>query len=207
MPVKQLVLLLVFIAGALKSFILPVANLIVPGLLPFIRVPPWVGLDFRLIVPITLFGVVPMMGATYFLLKRQAFRAREGRNWAAWLGLVFAAVTMAAFAVDGLFKALTPWEALYFVSETPFYGVSLGLLMYFYEMEEEKLFLAFLLPMGVIWLLYPLGIMAAMAGVVTPGLPAYEACFWLDPWFWGDQIFNVGWGVYVTWAFLRRLRS
>ena len=199
--------MLVFITGALKSFILPTVNLVVPGLLPFIRVPPWVGLDFRLIIPTTLFGIIPMAGAIYLLLKRQGFRAREERNWVAWLGLLFAAVTIAAFIIDGLIKNLPLWEALYFSSETPFYGASLGLLMYFYKMEEERGFLAFLLPMGLIWLMYPLGILAAMMGAAMPGLPSYEPYFWLDPWFWGDQVFNVGWGVYVTWAFLIRQRS
>ena len=198
---KEVLAFTIFTAGALKSFILPLFAI------PFIRVPPWVGLDQRLFVPIILFGALPLVGIIYILAKGIKFTPRSTHNWKVYLGILFIIATISPILLNPLTK-IVPWpaslfEEIYSLSETPFYAVALGILLIFFKIEDQEKFMLFLAPMGIAWLLYPLGAILNQI-VPIPGFPAYSATWWMDPWFWGDQIFDIGWGIIVALALLRR---
>jgi len=202
-----LLILGIFVTGSLKSFILPTVRLFFPNQLTFIRIPSWIGLDARLF-PVTVFGVIPFVGVLAYLLGGKRFTRRTKFSRLMILGFVFLFAAFLAPVERMFFHPSFSWQAvrteLYNLSETPLWALAFGLALVFYELEREKDLLKYFIPMAFLWVMFLIGFFVMSRAVTAPmGFPTYDPNWYLDAWFWSDQLFDFPWGAFVFWVFLK----
>lgn len=181
----------IWIAGCLKSFILPWLKYhFFSNSWAWLKVPEWMARPGD--TAVLLFGFLTALGFIIFLVRGGRLQERKESGPLTFLGLVILVGGLFALAYDAFQGGLT--ETLYNASETPFWAVSLGLAMAFYKLEEEKSLLAFFVPMGIFYLL-PINI--SLIKHFAPDLVSdallkrttyytFPAAF-KNPWFWSDS--------------------
>jgi hypothetical protein len=201
-----LCLMLLFIIGSLKSFVLPLIRLLWPSTLGFIRIQPWVGLDSRLAVPFATSGILPLIGIGIFVFKGKQLEKREGFSWHVVLGSLLAIcglLTPAYYICQNPSFAAFATE-LFNMSELPFWGLALGLSLALYKLEKASLLLGFFLPMALLWVIYPVTFaLEHLKGLASAGFYAYGQRFWTDVNFYSEQAFRLAFGWFVLWSSIR----
>ena len=202
----ELILILIFVAGILKAYLLPAIALL--SGIEFIWIPGWISTPVIGQIMTISMGVLPLIGIVNFYLHEGKLEKREPRlvHWIyltlMLFGAFFAVGERIFIRIDSLF------QVLWVLSDTLPSGVAFGLLIPFYKVEKERRLLLFFLPLAFFYVGAPF---AGIAGILIPqffgsfvaGLPQYQTPFWLDAWFWSDAIVNIGCGAFVFWALLK----
>jgi len=202
----------VVILGVLKAFIFPF-------IFPSVFIAPWmkgIGIAFNL-----FFHLAVLAGFVYFLIRGGKFKRKEFSTWTV-VGIV-----MIGFSVLPLIQRIyvgsyftNPWKVflseIMTLSEVSFYGIGFGLWVGFFELENRKELLLFLIPLSLAWAIgflpfslfyhlhwssFGLGYGLDKGYAMLPygfRLWIFPKCMW-NMWFWGELLVRYPLALFVLW--------
>lgn len=190
-----ILLLIIFISGLLKAYILPEIAMLIGR--EFIWIPDWVSALPSGHFIVIFQGIIPFVGVLDFFIRGGRLEKRKPKIFHILFGILLVIGGFLAVFERIFIRKDPPIQVFSTLSDTLPSGLSFGLLIPFYKLEKERRLLLFLSSIAFFYLTVPVVATVKILNPTLKGLPTYESPFWLDAWFWSDMIVNVGVGVFV----------